>query len=538
MKRALVAASIIGIALLTYFQFPGHTWLQQDTQIYVPILEHLRDPAVLRNEMLVVRPHVSFTLYDEIAISVRRITGLGFHQVLGAQQVVTRALGVWGVYLMATALGLATGPALLVAAILSLGAVVLGPTVLMLEYEPGPRAFAVPLLFLATGLVAHGRDLAAGVAGAVAFLIHPPTVYPFWGVYFLLVLVPGNPVVMRRRLMALAPLLAATLILLAASRLQTGVGEPQNFFERLGAGQEQMQRVRASYVYVSLWLRDLFPHYLVLCAIAALGYVRLRRRVPYDMRWFLIGLPVVGALSVPVSYLLLEHMKWSLMPQLQPVRALLFLEFVALFVAAAAGAWAAMERRILEALLWFAAAFVAPAGTSYASRPSWDKAAVIAGLALLACAACWIYARKLRWAPAAMAAAVLAPFFAIPGLAHVRNYPHSHSPELEQLVNWARASTPQDAIFLFGDARRDTEPGIFRAEALRAVYVDWKGGGQVNYLRDLGELWWRRWQEWQAAKPTDFAKFRTWGIQYVVLKKPAPGVAAIYHNSRYWVYRL
>src|ERR1019366_8508439 len=29
----------------------GHTWLQQDSQIYVPILEHLRDPAVLRNDI-------------------------------------------------------------------------------------------------------------------------------------------------------------------------------------------------------------------------------------------------------------------------------------------------------------------------------------------------------------------------------------------------------------------------------------------------------------------------------------------------------
>ena len=69
MKPLATAAACIALALLTFFQFPGHTWLQQDTQIYVPILEHLRDPAVLRNDMLVQHPHVAFTLYDEAALA-------------------------------------------------------------------------------------------------------------------------------------------------------------------------------------------------------------------------------------------------------------------------------------------------------------------------------------------------------------------------------------------------------------------------------------------------------------------------------------
>ena len=57
---------------------------------------------------------------------------------------------------------------------------------LIFEFEPTPRAFAVPLLVLATGLAAHRRYLGAGIAGAAAFLIHPPTVYPFWAVYAVL----------------------------------------------------------------------------------------------------------------------------------------------------------------------------------------------------------------------------------------------------------------------------------------------------------------------------------------------------------------
>ena len=77
MKRVATASLCLAFALLTFVQFPGHTWLQQDTQIYAPILEHLRDPAVLRNDILVQQPHVAYTLYDEIALGLRRVTGLG-----------------------------------------------------------------------------------------------------------------------------------------------------------------------------------------------------------------------------------------------------------------------------------------------------------------------------------------------------------------------------------------------------------------------------------------------------------------------------
>ena len=55
------------------------------------------------------------------------------------------------------------------------------------------------------------------------------------------------------------------------------------------------------------------------------------------------------------------------------------------------------------------------------------------------------------------------------------------TPELAQLSAWARASTPPDAVFLFPDVAHGLDPGIFRAEALRAVYVDWKSGGQANF---------------------------------------------------------
>jgi len=208
MKRWPVGAAVVLLTHLSFYQFPGHTWLQQDSQIYTPILEHLRDPSVLGKDILVERPHVTFTLYDECAIALRKLTGLEFRDVLGFEQVVTRALGIWGFYLMATAAGLEMVPALLVAAILSLGGMIVGPQVLIFEFEPTPRAFAVPLLVLATGLAAHRRYLGAGVAGAAAFLIHPPTVYPFWAVYACYAAWGRG----KDKAIAFAPLLAAAII--------------------------------------------------------------------------------------------------------------------------------------------------------------------------------------------------------------------------------------------------------------------------------------------------------------------------------------
>src|SRR5258708_5733992 len=74
-KGLAVGAAICALTLLSYFQFPGHTYLQADTQIYIPILEHLWDPGVLAKDLLVQKPHVSFTLYDEVTLGLRRRRG-------------------------------------------------------------------------------------------------------------------------------------------------------------------------------------------------------------------------------------------------------------------------------------------------------------------------------------------------------------------------------------------------------------------------------------------------------------------------------
>jgi len=321
-------------------------------------------------------------------------------------------------------------------------------------------------------------------------------------------------------------------ILFAAARFQTGQSEAQAFFTRVTPLIEKLQRMRASYVWISSWWKQLLPQYLLLCAVSTAAYLRLRRQMTPELRFFQIGLTAVGMLSMPVSWLLLEQWKWALMPQFQPLRALLFVTLCAIFSAACAGCAAVSARRYIEAFGWFAAAYLVPVNTSITSIPDWRRVAVIL---LLAAAACI----SLRLGRTAVAATALAAFFLIPGLGRVVNYPKLHTAEVEELAAWARRSTPVDAVFLFPNAGKDLSPGIFRAEALRAVYVDWKGGGQVNYLKELGEQWWSRWQQANAGeRPAE--EYRKLGIDYLVLRPGvgAAGMTRVFANSRFAVYRL
>ena len=115
-----IAAAIAVITLTGFFRFPGHTYLTSDTQIYVPLFEHLRDPAVLTSDIVATRPHLSFTIYDEVALWVNRAIGAPFQHILVVQQLLFRALGLWGIFLLASSFGLKISSSLSVAAIFGL----------------------------------------------------------------------------------------------------------------------------------------------------------------------------------------------------------------------------------------------------------------------------------------------------------------------------------------------------------------------------------------------------------------------------------
>ena len=534
-----IGGAILALTLLSFFQFPGHTWLRSDTQIYLPILERLSDPSAFSRELLAQHPHVSFTVYDEAALALRRLTGLDFERVLEAQQFLCRALGILGIFLLATALRLSTRMALLAAAIFSLGAFIGGPTVLAIEFEPVPRGFAILLLLLAVGLAANGRYLGAGIAAAAGFLYHAPSVLPFFIVYFALMLSPSEAAVRRRRIWGLVPMLAGVVLLFLLHFFQPGAREAQTFLGRIDPELERIQRLRAPYVWVSLWGPGWVCHYLFLWAASLVALWRVRKPASREACFFLAGLPLVGVLAMPASWLLLEKCKWILMPQIQTARAVLLITVLAGLLASAAAVNAGRQGRWWESASWFLIAFAIPINT-LAGGPldilrelGWTAPAC----ALLAALAVRAESSGRRWALPAWAAAVLVPFFLIAAVHKAAAPPD----DVAGLAAWARSATPRDAVFLFPDAARDLYPGVFRARSLRAVYVDWKGGGQVNFLGSFALEWWARWQRVGAGRfdPRQVAAYPGWGIDYFVLQRAhrLPGRATVFEDSEFLVYR-
>jgi hypothetical protein len=518
-------ASVIFLTLLGYFLFPGHTYLQSDTQIYVPMLERLNDPALFSRDIVALRPHLAYTIYDETAVAFKRITRADFEFILTAEQLLFRALAIWGLILIARRFGLNATQSFFVAAVVSLGATIVGPAVLTIEYEPVPRAFAIGLIVFALGLIADDHCLAAGAGAAVAFLYHPPTTLPFWGLAGLLV-ISG-----RLRWKIVTPLAIACLLLAILARIQQPGIESSPLLHRLNPFQETLERLRASYSFVSTWILAQQIDFAVQAVVAALALWRVRKFVDGPLRDFLWGLPLIGLLSIPLSWVLLEHEHWALIPQWQPARAALFVSLMAALLPAIA---AIKAPHFLERAFWLTAAFLMPMQHAMVGRQiHYRPLALAAALAIVTTA---LYAFRKE----SLVFAGVIPFFVIPQSKVVENYPKVQTADLLQLADWARTSTPQRALFLFPDSGTSLAPGIFRARSLRGLYVDWKSGGQVNYFPEFARQWWARWVEtgsgtW-SPPPRDLPNLSAMGIDYVVLKRAISGAPALYSNAGYSVY--
>lgn len=625
-----VKLAVAGLALLSFFVYPGHTFLESDSQIFMPVVLHMQDPTLYRNDVVLEGPHTAYTLYDELLRGLNFITGIRHELLLYGLQIVFRLLGLLGVCWLLGSLGLEPGFALLGAGICGLGAWVYGPTVLTVEYEPVPRAFALPLVLLGLGLVGRRRYTAAGIAGVAAFLLHPPTAAAFWLVYLVSALAGHGEAGLRARWKAFAALAAGAVLLLVAAWLETGAHEDQLFLARIDPAWEKLQRWRAPYVWPSLIPNSYLWMYGCLGAVLAAAW-RLATRssagVPPDARpsqaasdaadgaarlgIYLWVLPLIGLLSVPVTWFLIETLKWAFMPQFQPMRYLLYdVLFGILLTYVAAIRLMRRGARYSEGALWLLAAFVL---TFQPLHIFWLAPLLLGvhlhGMRLLAGRCAGRYTAPLRWsaliAGVAGAAAVLAVrpfgivFWTAPNLRALGvgvalalpivllawlagRYPARPpgaeptgtsaqppawvlpaavvlvalvflaaplsgrqrsqgltTPELLQLSTWAREQTPADAVFLFPDAGRGLDPGIFRYYARRAVYVDWKTGGQVNYFRSFSGSWWQRWQATMAEpfQPATLATCRAAGIRYLVFRKPPKWLTStpIYRNNKYSV---
>ena len=526
-RGAFIACALAALTTLGFFAVPGHTYLQSDTQIYIPIFEKLENPKLYQRDILLTAAHVSLTLYDETAIALRRLTRASFASVLQAEQLAFRFLALWGVFLIATSLGFGDAAGLLLAACFGLGADIVGPAVLSVEYEPVPRGFAISFLLLATGLLMHGRYTWACVAASFGVIYHFPSTVPFWTIFLVIVF-------RERRWKAMWPLGPALALVALMFLLQQGQMRPQPLFTVIDPEWEQIIRMRTAYDWILQWRSGSVLVFIVCAAVSLAALWRIREHTTITQRLVLAGFPLIGLVSLAVSYVLLDLCKWALMAQVQPARAVLFCVVFAQINCALAGFAAARTNCWTEALLWFVPVFLLTVIPANLATP--ERLATVALLTLLAAAT----SAKARWLAAP--AVAIAGCWAIPNIAHTINYGPPPSPELHQLSEWARSNTDLQSLFVFPAGVPNPAQGVFRAESLRSLYVDWKSGGQVNYFRDFALEWHKRWLELNSGNLTA-ADWQARGVDYLIYGGPAsaqedPLAPPSFKNANYRAYRL
>lgn len=487
MRRALLLlVTIAAVTWLEFQVFPGHTYLRCDTQIFLPILERLDAPGYLSRDLVATHPHVTYTIYDELTLFLHEAAALDFRTALTLQQIFCRFAGVLGVFLLVLGIGLTDVSALLIAALVNLGAMLVGPDVFITDPEPTPHAFAFGLVLLAIGFLTREKPLLAGLMGGLALLYHVPTAAPFWAVLLIAFIFDKN---LRKLLRpALSILVVFALLLANLAQLQPGVVEPQPLFARISNQLAALQQFRTSYVWVSLWAGRQIWLYLAIWACCVWATTRIWPTLNRQLRWFFVLLPLFGILSVPASDLLLEHLRWSLIPALQPARTLAYTVVFASISCGAAGMQAARKRWAREAVLWFAIVLVLALSSAFAMR----KQSTVNGAAVA------------------------------------------------QLADWAERNTWGSSMFLFPDAERALYPGIFRALSRRALWVDWKSGAQMRYFESVGLEWWERWQDTMQPgfSPQRLQAMLSLPIDYFVLQRPhkLANVRPAFQNREFAVY--
>ncbi len=513
------------------------------------ILQHLDDPSVLARDLMATHPHVKWTVYDEIARALHASTGLGYHAILDGQLLLFRFLGLAGVFLLAAAAGLNRLGAIFVAFLFGLGAVIGGPEILTLEYEPVPRAFAFLLIVAALGYASFDEWTVSAVLAGLALLYHPPTSAPYW----LAVLVYAA-VSLRLKAVRAVPLafLGASIVLLLSAALQAGEHEAQALFSRIPADLISAMRYRAAYIWVDLWSAEWLRQYVLLALFAAAAWFRLRRHMTKELAVLSASLTLYGLASIALSWLTLNLLGWSMMSQFQPARAVILVTLFAVVLGGAA-AWTAARRGAwLEGFAWLLPVIAVPANklvlelfTNAAQDPVVLKRLVLViGLALAAAlAAAWGRGAAGRWQKCALALlAPVAAAFLIPGWGQLANYPQLHTPQLESLAAWARGGTRPDALFFFAGAGRQVTPGMFRVEAQRSLFADWKGGGQVNQNWAFAREWMRRWNWANQAQPPlrAPAEYAAAGIDFIVVgaQETVPGRQPVYENEAWRVFEV
>lgn len=543
MRRFLLLC--LGIAAVTWLEFrffPGHTYLQSETQLYLPILEHIDTPNFLSRDPIATHPNVSYTIYDEVSVFLHQAGKWHFENVLVGQQVLFRAAEILGVFLIAEAAGFGGLLSFVLAALINLGAALLGPGALLTEYEPIPRGFAFGLTILAVGLFVRDKPLLAGLSAGLGFLYQAAATGPFWALLILMAIFDRRA--WPRVKPALVVLLIAILLLANMAQLQPGVVESQDLFGKVPPMLARIQLFRTPNAWVSTWAGTEIWHYLFLWVCGIWATARIWPRLNAPLRWFFLGMPIIGIASVPAAYLLLERMHLMFGSEEQPARALLMTVLFSSLACGMAGFAAASRQRFAEAWLWLLVVMILPMKVrilDLAQVTEWSNLRILLAAAGLAAALAWAtgYARGKK----RQVAAIMVPIgaiFVMPSLGGVQNYRQIDEKSITEAADWAKQSTWGSSMFLFPDAGYALYPGVFRAESRRALWVDWKSGCQAKYFESVGVQWLDRWQQAMngAFSVARLESLLPLPIDYYVLKREhrLAAVKPVYQNAEFVVY--
>ena len=323
----------------------------------------------------------------------------------------------------------------LTTAVLSLGANVMGPAVLVMEYEPVPTRLRIAVCHFLARDGRASRMRWAAVAATIGFAFHPPTAFAYAAILGLVLL-------WRKDFLALGLLAIGPLLIVITILIQPAAPETLPLFGAIDPSLEALQRMRASYNWVGMWAGKWMWFYVVLWIAGFMAWRQVRVNFTREVSVFLLSLPLIGMISVPLSYWLLEQRKLVLMPQFQPGRYLLFVTLVAMILGCIAAVRAAERKRYFETFVFFVVPLIA-------TGAEWDTEKLTALRLLLVCALALLVATAaiLRSPAWLVVIAGFIPFFVFPEIAGIQNYPAIHSEELDDLARWARKNTSKDAVF-------------------------------------------------------------------------------------------
>jgi hypothetical protein len=496
LRVALLCLAIFAAAWLEFQVFPGHSYLEGDTQLYLPMLERVDSPGLLSRDLVATNPTLALTAYDEVTLLLHEAARQPFRRSLLSQQFVFRIAALLGVFLLARATGLSHLFALIVASIVNLGAWLAGPAVCLTDREPLPGPFAFALTLLAMGLLANEKPLLAGVAGGIAFLYDPILALPFWAVSLVAFCFDPD---LRRLVRPTLPIFLVFLLLLAnLAQLQPGAsGDPA--FAHIPAQLATFQHTYTPYLYVGSWPTGEFVQFLALCAFAAWAASRSWELLGKCFRWLVLGTAICGMLATAMSYLLIDRNYFTWAARLQPARALLFTVSAAALLFGLAGMRAILRRHSWEALGWFLLLFTLPARVGVVDFFPIATSERVSRFAMAAALAALLTSLLIGFASGpARLITLAAPALACLALAHIRGLQPSPIPyrdSLAGLAAWAEADTWGSSVFLFPDAGKAAWPGVFRAQSRHALWADWKSAKGVAYSEIAAATWQKQWQQ-------------------------------------------